>query len=288
MEKVKYLSFLMLISKSLYIVSIFIFVNNPEDYFYVPLLNGITAILSGLLSISIIIFKFKVYPVYLKSIEIINYIKNNWNIFLSILAINLYRNSNVLILGFIVSESIVGIYSGGEKIVIAIQSIFAPITQVIYPYISRLKTEDPLKSKNALILLTTFIGLGTIFISLLLFFFADEIALLVLGAQFIQSGNVIRISSFVVFFGTLNFIMGIIFMTNYGMKKEFTKAVVFTGFINVFLCFILSYIWQEIGTAFSFLSAELILTFLLLYFINQRYKNILKIIFNRKDGYSNA
>jgi PST family polysaccharide transporter len=278
MEKIKYLSFIVLVSKALYILSVFIFVKTEGDFYYVPLLNGFSAIVAGLFSLSILLYKFKLYPIYLTSIRILYYIKNNWNIFLSILSINIYRNSNVLILGLLAT---VGIYSGGEKIVIVIQSIFAPITQAVYPYISRLKVMQPLKSKSTLVIVTLLIGGATFLVSLILFIFSDKIALLVLGKDFIQSGFVIRISSLVVFFGPLNFIMGIIFMTNYGMKNEFKKAVLITGILNIIICFILSSLWKEIGTAFSFLTAEFILSVLLFYFINRKYKNFIKNLFQK-------
>jgi PST family polysaccharide transporter len=282
MEKIKYLSVIILISKVLYIVLIFIFLIRAEDFYFVPLFNGIAALFAGLCSLYLILFKFKIYPPDFKSIKIIKYIKSNWNIFLSFLSMNLYRNSNVLILGFLVTESSVGIYSGGEKIVIVLQSIFAPITQVIYPYISRLRVNDPQKSKKILIALTVFISVGTFWVSFLLYVFSTKIALIVLGEEFIKSGSIIKISSFVVFFGTLNFILGIIFMTNYGMKNEFTKAVLLTGILNVIICYLLSYMWQEIGTAFAFLGAEIILFLLLLFFINRKYKDAIKNLFYKK------
>lgn len=282
MEKIKYLSVIILISKVLYIVLIFIFLIRAEDFYFVPLFNGIAALFAGLCSLYLILFKFKIYPPDFKSIKIIKYIKSNWNIFLSFLSMNLYRNSNVLILGFLVTESSVGIYSGGEKIVIVLQSIFAPITQVIYPYISRLRVNDPQKSKKILIALTVFISVGTFLVSFLLYVFSTKIALIVLGEEFIKSGSIIKISSFVVFFGTLNFILGIIFMTNYGMKNEFTKAVLLTGILNVIICYLLSYMWQEIGTAFAFLGAEIILFLLLLFFINRKYKDAIKNLFYKK------
>lgn len=279
MEKIKYLNLLNLISKSLYIVCIFLLVKRPEDFYYVPLLTGITASTVGLFSLYLLFFKFGVYPLYLKSINLIQSIKNNWNFFLSILAINLYRNTNVLILGLLANESAAGIYSGGEKIVIVIQSMFAPVTQVIYPYISRLRATEPDKSKKILMTSVLLIGTATLFVSLSLFIFANKIALIVLGEQFVKSGIVIRIASFVVFFGTLNFILGIIFMTNYGMKKEFSKAVMITGLANIIICIILSRLWNVIGTAISFLSAELILTILLLYFIHDKYDMIFEQVF---------
>ncbi len=282
MEKIKYLSVIILISKVLYIVLIFIFLLRAKDFYFVPLFNGITALFAGLFSLYLILFKFKIYPPDFKSIKIIKYIKNNWNIFLSFLSMNLYRNSNVLILSFLVTESSVGIYSGGEKIVIVLQSIFAPITQVIYPYISRLRVDDPQKSKKILIALTVFISVGTFLVSFLLYVFSTKIALIALGEEFIKSGSIIKISSFVVFFGTLNFILGIIFMTNYGMKNEFTKAVLLTGILNVIICYLLSYMWQEIGTAFAFLGAEIILFLLLLFFINRKYKDGIKNLFYKK------
>jgi len=281
MEKIKYLNILNLISKSLNVGLVFTLIRQPGDFYLIPLINGFTAGGVGLVSLYLLFFKFGVYPISFKSINLISSIKNNWNFFVSILATNLYRNTNVLILGLLANESTAGIYSGGEKIVIVIQSIFAPITQVIYPYVSRLRISEPAKAKKMLFLFGMVVGFCTLFVSLSLFVFAQKIALIVLGSNFIQSGVIIRIASFVVFFGTLNFILGIIFMTNYGMKSQFSRAVMITGIANIINCYILSYYWNAIGTAIAFLSAEVILTILLLYFIHNKFNSIFGEIYKR-------
>ena len=43
----------------------------------------------------------------------------------------------------------------------------------------------------------------------------------------------LKIGSFVVLFGMLNFVLGIIYMTNFGMKKQFMLAVFIAGISNL-------------------------------------------------------
>lgn len=103
-------------------------------------------------------------------------------------------------------------------------------------------------------------------------------AFLIIEANFIielilespsQLGNkLLKIGSFVILFGVPNYIFGVIYMLNFGLKKQFSKAVVVTGVINIFICFILSYFFQAIGTMISFAMAEVILLFILLGYIS--------------------
>ena len=276
MEKMKYLNYINLISKLSYIILIFIFVRNMTDFYLVPLITGTSMFLAGMYSLFVIIIKFKTNLKFNGILKIKEFLVRDWPIFVSNFFINLYRNSNVLILGLVANESIVGIYSAGEKLVTVLQSAFTPITQVLFPYISRLKVSIPEKSLRTIKRLLILMGCLSIIIVAIIFVFSNQITILLLGENFQASSIIIRITSFVIFFGTINYILGIIFMTNYDMKNEFSNSVIIIGILNVILCYILSYNFAQIGAASAFASAEFLLLLLLIFSI---YKNKEKWIY---------
>jgi len=268
MEKMKYLNYINLISKLSYIFLIFLLIRESSDFSLVPLLNGISMMIAGIFSLLIIFKKFKTKIEFDNFSNLKELLVKDRPIFISNVFINLYRNSNVLILGLVANEAVVGIYSAGEKLIQVFQSIFTPITQVVFPYISRLKVTTPEKSLKTLTRLIIIMSILTLTIVLLLMTFSSRITDLVFGKDFESSAIVLRIASFVILFGTINYILGIIFMTNYSMKKEFSNSVIITGLTNVILCFTLSYYFLYKGAAIAIISSEFLLLILLIYNIH--------------------
>lgn len=266
-EKVKYVNVIISISKLLYILLIIIFIKNENDFVLVPIFNSATTFLAGIVSIIILRKKFIIRFLKPNKDILKRYLKEGWHIFLSNIAMNLYRNTNVIILGIFSSDISVGIYSAGEKIVKAIQSTLSPLTQTLYPFISRKKIEEPEKSIRYISRMITIMGFIGCIISILLFIFAGKIAYLLNGSVNLAMVRVIRIASFVILFGGLNYCIGIIFMTNYDMKKEFLKSVMIVGILNTIICAILCHLISEIGAATALLLSEFILFLLLVYYI---------------------
>ncbi len=263
LEKVKYLNYTNLVSRLIYLICIFIFIKNEENYLWVPLINSVSLFFAGLSSLYFVKTKLDIklfFPGWGTMKE--NFL-DAWPVFVANFSINLYRNTNIFILGLLVTKDIVGIYAAGEKLVKVLQNIFNPITQTVYPFISRIKSQNIHKSIKAIKVLTFGAGIITLIISFAVYMFSDQVTQIFLGAKFALSRKIIEITVFVLFFGVLNYILGIIFMMNFGMKKQFTQAVICTGFFNLFLCSILTYFYSDIGTAISFISAEAFLFILL-------------------------
>lgn len=281
MEEMKYIKYVNFIQRIGYLIFIFIFINEEHDFFLIPAINSGFMIIAGFTSIFYIIKHFKISFNFPSLENLKYYITDGRHIFISNLAINLYRNTNVFILGLIASKEIVGLYSAGEKLIKIIQSAFAPITRSLYPYISRQKSISSIKSIKIIIFLIKILGLFSFITSLIFLIYPEQITSFFFGEKFILSANVIKISSLAIMFGVVNYIIGIIFMTNYDMKKEFSICVILTGIVNVILCSFFSYYWLEIGAAISFIGAEIILLILMIYFITKR-KNRLKYALNEK------
>jgi PST family polysaccharide transporter len=203
----------------------------------------------------------------------LTFLKQDRQIYISNIFANLYRNSNVLILSFFASEASVGIYSAGEKIIKAIQGTFTPLTQSFYPYISRVSTTSKSQSRRVIKYTIIFIGVIAGSITTVIFVFSDFLTNLAFGQNFVDTALIIKITSPVILFGVLNFVIGIIFMTNYGMKKEFSYSVITVGLINIVICSLLSYLFGAIGTGISFLIAEVFLFIIMSFFIyNNKHK----------------
>ncbi len=279
MEKMEYLNYVNFLTRIIYLVGIFGFIHSEADYVYIPLINSLALIFSGLFSIVLIRIKFNIRFYFPGINSIKENLASGWPVFISNLGINLYRNSSVFILGLFASKEIVGFYSAAERIVKIIQNVFSPITNSLYPYISRIGTDNKRRSHGIILKVLFITAILTITLSSLLFVFSDFISLHFLGKSFNRSAGILRIICFVLPFGVSNYIIGIIFMLNNSLEKEFMKSVLFTGLASILISYSFTAFWLSTGTAWAFLLSEIILfTALTKYIFNNRNKWVEEIV----------
>jgi len=267
LEKVKFISSMGFIYRIIYVILIFLLLKSENDYFLVPILYSGSMLIGGFISVSLMVMKFKYR--FNRSIPLtcLAFLRHDRQIYISNIFANLYRNSNVLILSIFASEASVGIYSAGEKIVKAIQGTFTPITQSFYPYISRVTTTSKSQSRRVIKYTIIFISVLAGSVATIIFVFSDYLTNLAFGENFSATALIIKITSPVILFGVINFVVGIIFMINYGMKKEFSYSVITVGLTNIVICSLLSYSFGAIGAGISFFMAEAFLLVVMSFFI---------------------
>jgi PST family polysaccharide transporter len=267
LEKMKFISSLGFTYRIIYVSLIFLLLRSEEDYILVPILYSGSMLAGGIISIILIISKFKYRFDRSIPLNFLNFLKQDRQIYISNIFANLYRNSNILILSVFASEATVGIYSAGEKIIKAIQGTFNPLTQSFYPFISRITATSKSQSKRVIKYTIFFIGIIAGSVATFIFIFSDYLTLLAFGENFAETALIIKIASPVILFGVINFVVGIIFMTNYGMKREFSYSVIVVGIINIISCSILAYLMGAMGAGISFLLAEVLLLLLMSLYI---------------------
>ncbi|HHW58018.1 MAG TPA: flippase [Clostridia bacterium] len=270
MERMKYITFLNITAKLIFTVAIFIFIHKSSSYIYVPLINSLGYLIAGVISLWIIFKDFGV-KFTLPSFENIKYhLKEGWHIFISTVAISLYTISNTFILGLFTNSTIVGYYSAAEKIIRAVQGLLGPVSQTIYPYVSRLVNQS--KETAIVFIKKTIILIGsfTFILSLVIFVFANLIVKILLGNQYIESVVILRIMSFLPFIIALSNIFGIQTMLTFGYKKAFSRILILASVMNVILSIILIPMYQANGTAFSVLISEIFVTVTMFIYLQKK------------------
>ncbi len=137
MEDMKHVAILNVISKSLYTLTIFYFINTQSNYHLIPLLNSLSLIFIGVISNIIIKSKYNIQFSAPSINEITIIIKENWHIFLSTITTNLYTTTNTVLLGFLTNYTVVGIYSIASTIHNAIVKMIKIYTITIYPHLAK-------------------------------------------------------------------------------------------------------------------------------------------------------
>ncbi|MGB9728247.1 MAG: oligosaccharide flippase family protein, partial [Nitrososphaeria archaeon] len=177
-------------------------------------------------------------------------------IFISTVAISLYTTSNTFILGLFMNNTIVGYYSAAEKLVGAVQRLWAPVSQTIYPYFSKLYNQDQGKAKQLLVRVLGITAMITFLISTLGCLSAPFFVSLVLGKEYLPSVSVFQILVFVVFAVGINGILGIQGLVSFGYGNKFSQVVIIAGIIHLTLLFILIPKLDYLGPAIATIISE--------------------------------
>ena len=163
MEKMRYMTYLNVISKLIFTIAIFLFIEEREDIYLVPLFFSLGGIVAGLLSLYIIYKEFNIEFRLQKLSTLKNYLVQGWHVFLSRFYVSMYTTTNLLLLGLFTNTTVVGYYSIAEKIVLAISGLYEPLNQTLYPYLARKYKENfkeftvLLKNISLLFIVTTVI-----------------------------------------------------------------------------------------------------------------------------------
>jgi polysaccharide transporter, PST family len=268
MEKMKFITIVNFFSKLVFTLLIFVYIRAEADYMVVPVFNTLGYLVAGMISFVVAYRTFRLHFVLPSFSEIKIQIMEAWPIFLSTFSMNLYRNANVLLLGFLTNYTIVGYYASAEKVIKGVQSLITPLSDALFPYMSKRFSKDSHKENMSFLLRlgkNYFVVLAIL--SLLFLIFAEPIVTLFLGEKFVSSIPDIQILSFVILFGGMNYLLGILGLVNLGHKKKFMVFVAITGVISIINLFWLIYFFSDKGASLSMLISEVVLFILLSVFI---------------------
>jgi PST family polysaccharide transporter len=257
-EQMKHITVINAVTKLIFAGSIFIFVKNTNDFFLVPILFSLGSILGGAYGFWLLINRYCINFSFQTKETLRDYFQEGWQIFASSFAINIYINSNTLILGLITNDVLVGFYSIAEKIMKALRSLVSMAFQVIYPYICNL-------AKNRAHLQVFFrkflvLGGAPLFITgLALSYLSPEIVHFFVSDKESIAVYVLRVLSMVPFIVFLN-IPAYQSLLIFDSKQIYAKILITGSLLNIILNSCLASFYGPIGTAYSVLMTEIFIT----------------------------
>jgi PST family polysaccharide transporter len=267
LEQMKFLVWLTISSKLFFTVLVFKVVQAPEDYLWVPVLNGMGTLLTGLLALHILSKRFKIkfkWP----ALKTLKYqILEGWYVFYSSIAISLYASSTTFILCVYSSDVAVGHYSAAERLIQAAKSIYSAFSQAIFPQISR-RIDSNRKAgldyvrNTALIICTVMFLLST-----LLYLSSESLVKILFGQQYQSTIFLVKIMAFTPFIVSLSNIFGVQIMLNLGYKRAFSAILTAAAVFGVTINIALFPAYKEQGAAVSILIVESFVTIAMYVFL---------------------
>jgi PST family polysaccharide transporter len=271
MERMKYSTYLNILSKLIFTVSIFVFVKEQNDFYLVPVLNSFGFIVAGFLSLFLIKkefgVNFKLQP--LKNLK--SQLSDGWHIFLTSFQSNILASSGVFVLGVFQSHEIVGYYAAVEKIAKAFIGLFAPITQAFFPLISAKLSKSREEGQVLLLKIASIILSFAVVIVLLMNIFSNQIIHIILGDSFVAYAFILKILSIFLFFGVSNNFIGIQYLTAIGRSDYYLKSFLISTAIALMLYFSLTPFISIYGILIGMVISEITLTTTMLYNIKKNH-----------------
>ena len=268
-QQMRYITIVNIIARLFSIAGIFYFIKEPQDYLLAALFQAIVPLIAGICSWIILIKNFPEVLCLPKLRDIKNTLKDGWSIFISTVAINLYTASNIVFLGIFTNPVMVGYFSGAQKIIDNVKQLLGPISQAIYPHISKLVKESPQNVKPFLRKVILVLGGGNLLLSIFIFIFAEFIVDILLGSGYEESVILLRIMSFLPFIIALSNVFGIQIMLPFGMQSTFSKILICAAVLNTCMVIPLILLYQDIGVSVSIVITECFVTAVMFYVLKK-------------------
>ncbi len=277
MERMKYITYLNVLAKSIFTLSIFVCVQDKSDFYMVPILTSLGFIISGIWAIVIIRKKFNV-KFKLQQIKILKYyFTESSKVFTGMLSYSMIATSTIFMLGLLTTNTTVGYFSAIEKLIRGIASLVNPISQTLYPYLSKVYIDNQKKAFYFSLKITITYVVFSIFVWSIIFFNAETFLVLLYGKEFIRE-ETLYIFHILSFFPLVYGVVHIFCTQTLLISKEYKiyQSILFVSLLlNIVIGYFLINEYSEIGVAYLMIIIESIIMLASLNFIYKIKKGIL-------------
>jgi len=265
LQKMKYITLINVFTRTISVSSIFILVKSPNDLYLYAFLYSISFFLFDIISTFFVHLKFNIKFIRVSKLYIFSGFKEGWYLFLTSTMSKIFTSIGLTVLQFTSNEIEVGVYSALQKIPNVLILMYIPVSQVLYPYISKnygnsiSKIID--KFRKIFILIVAF----SIFISLIIVVFSKNLLNLVFGNDLVEYSNLIIPLQLWMIFSIVNNILGTQILVASGHSREYSLSSIIGSISIIIISIPLGIILKMYGIAIATLIAEFILTIILLF-----------------------
>ena len=261
-EQMGYWTKITLVSRLIYLVLIFLLIQSPDDYLFVPIAVGVGHLIGSLMSIYIIFFKHRI-KFSLQSFQTLKfYFLDSIPLFLSGLSFNIISSNNKFIIGSFVGMGEVAYYDLADKLRTLFKLPQTIINLTIFPRVSREKNIVFIKQ---MFKITIFVNLILVSIVLLT---SPKIITILAGNEMLPSLSLVNTLIFSILLLAMKDVFGVQILIPNGYNKIFTKIILMSLLIYLIQIVL---IWTTIGFTslnliISTLASELFMVTLMFYY----------------------
>lgn len=254
-------------SKLLYLVFIFLFINEAEDFIFVNFFFGLGLILPCTIGTIKIMREFKVSLTKFSTNEIIEFLKEDFSFCFSQLFIALKNYSPIIVIGYFGGFKIAGYYKVIEQIIMPIRTYLQVYFRFFYPKLNYRIALNPDQGMSFWKKINMYNGILILFITISIYIFSEEI----LNVFKVDHSIIKELSYTLNFFLVYPLIFTITFALEMlyfiiGKRTNYIRYVIYTVMLNILLMCLLIPVFEIIGVIVSLIISEI--TLIVLYLIS--------------------
>lgn len=258
LDNFKLIAFLNIVSKTIYLIGVFIFVKVPSDYIFVNLWWGIGMIVPFGITLIFYKQKLKISFTELKFIDIIDYLKNGYSFCISQIFLSFKNYSPVILISFLGGFNTAGFYKIIEQIIMLFRTYLQVVFRFFYPklcleihenYNSGIAYWKKINGTNALIIISMLV---------LVFVFAPEM-LTFFKVKLVDIGFLsllLRFSLAVPFLTTISYALEQL-LFSLDKKKIYIRITIFAVILNFVMMYFLFKNFELFGLISSLITTEI-------------------------------
>ena len=255
LEQYRYIAIRSLSFKLLALLAILFWVNGPEDtYIYAAILVFST---SGANLLNF--YHSRIFVSYKKekSYNLKRHFTSIFTFFATSVAISIYTNLDIVMLGFMCGDQQVGYYSAALKIRSTVATIVTSLGVVILPkLLSATAASDIITFEKLYAKSLNFTFFTSIPLSIFFMICAKPCILLLAGTDFLPAVEVLIFLIPTVFFAGLSNVTGTQLLIPWGKEKQLLYSIITGAMIDFLANLITIPLWGAVGAALSTLIAE--------------------------------
>lgn len=260
LERMREVAVIQMVTRLLALLPLFIFVKTPADAVVVLAIQGGAGVLGGLLSLYWIRQERLIDWRWPGRHALVQELREGGALFGSRISISLYTILVPLALGWMAGPVAVGYFALADKIRNAAQSCLAPLSQALFPRMSHLYANDPaaafvLLKRSAIFVLVVSGG-----VSILLWWLAEALVLVLAGPGFAPAAEVLRWLAFLPLVIGLSNLLGVQVMLPMQLNGPFNAILVGIGVVSLLIVWPLVEMLAATGAAQTILVTELLVT----------------------------
>ena len=247
----------------------FVLVRNASDIYTYCWIYALTPFAGSLISILIAKVKYKIHFKRVNIKGVLVELKDGWLVFTTQLSSKVFSAIGLTFLGFFSTKTISGIYSAIQKIPYVITICWMPISQVLYPIMSKkyMVSFDKglLFVKKTMLYIVTLFGLGLVLIG----GFSRIIIDIAFGSEYAVYFYWLYPQLLWVFFAIVNNFLGIQTLLASGNDKQYAKCFYLAVAVNIGCNALMVYFFEGLGASIAPLLSEIVLFILLLFSVKR-------------------
>ncbi|GGZ92241.1 flippase [Ignatzschineria ureiclastica] len=280
-EKLEKVSFIGSLIRFLNIPLLILFVHTPNDVEIAALIQGGILLIAAIINMIFVQREHIITFVKLHQLKIIQALKHSLPLFIGAAAISLYNTSTPIILGLVSDYDQVGIYSASFRVQVAAIGVFTVLGQVIYPRVNHLFATDIDAAYLFIKKLMIYMFPILLISSLLFYFLVPMLAPRILGEEFKESAETLKIMAPMLFLIPYSVVFAHNLLLPLGYQRIYYLVPLIIGLFHLVYSSFLSHYYGAIGASYSILITEIITLIVLASYV-LRHTKIYKLILKNK------